>query len=114
MRISDWSSDVCSSDLAPAVLYPHIQGDKSHEVRSQQECRGRPHVLEQLPGPRRRDYQSRSAACGRFADRSCVDRKRTRMNSSCSCESRMPPSACKKNLLMAIQQTITKQTHAKT
>src|SRR3546814_14769026 len=30
MRISDWSSDVCSSDLAAVIAFPASVGDESH------------------------------------------------------------------------------------
>src|SRR3546814_7710022 len=32
MRISDWSSDVCSSDLAEAAIAPHVDHDIALEL----------------------------------------------------------------------------------
>src|SRR3546814_4608980 len=112
MRISDVSSDVCSSDLAVALIFrcgpPDAairRGDLDHGPpparsdileREGDPLRGRtigighPSEIEfpfaekrRLPGRRRREtLQS--------------DRKSTRLNSSHSCASRMPSSACKK------------------
>src|SRR3546814_3864249 len=36
MRISDWSSDVCSSDLVPRL---HPRGDAPHQVRARPQLR---------------------------------------------------------------------------
>src|SRR3546814_10749681 len=96
MRISDWSSDVCSSDLGDDVdrrdsggrgqglwhRTPELR--KRHSARSDA-VRGRRH----LSGWKR---LSRKAAGSRYD----LDRKSTRLNSSHSCPSRMPSSACKK------------------
>src|SRR3546814_17479412 len=35
MRISDWSSDVCSSDLNTTLCFGVFKGDISHEVSQQ-------------------------------------------------------------------------------
>src|SRR3546814_3821958 len=47
MRISDWSSDVCSSDLLPRnpALGPHLRGLGVHRRR------GRGRVAGRVPGP---------------------------------------------------------------
>src|SRR3546814_19926706 len=46
MRISDWSSDVCSSDLQPASRARHLRDSPRPDRRSP----GRPAVAERQPG----------------------------------------------------------------
>src|SRR3546814_8278226 len=91
MRISDWSSDVCSSDLARRVAaagVPHQPGAIALRQRAQ-----RPE------GPR---YAAAHASRPRFHARSRhrlgdrADRKSTRLTSSHTCAYRMPSSARKK------------------
>src|SRR3546814_3904669 len=41
MRISDWSSDVCSSDLAPRASTPHAAARKRAAPRRARGCHGR-------------------------------------------------------------------------
>src|SRR3546814_10952753 len=35
MRISDWSSDVCSSDLAASEILPPVAGDRNDSLASE-------------------------------------------------------------------------------
>src|SRR3546814_3907369 len=120
MRISDWSSDVCSSDLLPPhrgergidlaqVGFDGAQAD-SHfggyialedavDAETAKDARG------PLAGGGNRLFDERElltrderSLCRRFLDRSrldprSVDRKRTRLNSSHKCASRRQHSA---------------------
>src|SRR3546814_3402338 len=88
LRISDWSSDVCSSDLhlfdildpaKPAAAFAHPLA--------------RAFERDPIAFGRQPDAQRPSALDGVSID---TDRKSTRLNSSHSCASRMPSSACKK------------------
>src|SRR3546814_2340068 len=95
MRISDWSSDVCSSDLAVA--------DRPSDIRRRPEdivpadaidVRDRPghgdgmaaivvhHALGDAGRPRCVENVERMARCDRNAGRGLGDRKSTRLNSS--------------------------------
>src|SRR3546814_3526647 len=102
MRISDWSSDVCSSDLIELCLaeidlligrqHPHRRLDRpavdDRSLRVAQFGEDRRHTLFAIgridDHPRRREIDR---AVGEF------DRKSTRLNSSHSCAYRMPSSA---------------------
>src|SRR3546814_1046910 len=113
MRISDWSSDVCSSDLIA-----HLDMDAfyaSVELLRYPELRGLPVVIGagsdaqptmQADGTRvfscLRGYVGRGVvttstyearALGVFSAMGMIDRKSTRLNSSHSCASRMPSAA---------------------
>src|SRR3546814_2133422 len=57
MRISDWSSDLCSSDLVPhAALRAYVMGDRAHERDSTAE------EIEQMS--RLAEEALRAGACG--------------------------------------------------
>src|SRR3546814_9290474 len=109
MRISDWSSDVCSSDLARPVddrCHPpegapgsgqpaqkghvprrigHTKGGLSSKLHAVSDGKGRPPILPLSEGQMSHYKGS--------ADDRCLDRKSTRLNSSKSSASRMPSSA---------------------
>src|SRR3546814_10419832 len=104
MRISDWSSDVCSSDLQPGRAAPTPGTGESDSVRTdgaKLTLRGTLHYLWEQAGFNRwapamsgkrswgviRKYILQAAA-----DKT-ADRKSTRLNSSHYCASRMPSSA---------------------
>src|SRR3546814_3601353 len=103
MRISDWRSDVCSSDLGleeqRGVVQAQLVQRLAHRreiVRRHRQQTGehaRLHGLETRQG-----MVGRLAGMGqRVADRCAVhDRKSTRLNFSHSCAYRMPSSACNK------------------
>src|SRR3546814_2028856 len=116
MRISDWSSDVCSSDLAmglPDIRYPDGREIAPQlDMREQFELFAGVRPVKILPGapacladPRARALDFvliRESTEGLFAGRGTTrfegpadrpDRKRTRLNSSHSCASRMPSPA---------------------
>src|SRR3546814_6478196 len=93
MRISDWSSDVCSSDLRPGLLVAdhHLQfvagtgrGHLLHELRVQVGI-GERHAAGQQAGGDGGNTEG-LALCWE-------DRKSTRLHSSHYCASRMPSSA---------------------
>src|SRR3546814_1044698 len=44
MRISDWSSDVCSSDLIPAELEPGVPGPDDHQAEPEIDMRRSPRL----------------------------------------------------------------------
>src|SRR3546814_10809885 len=112
MRISDWSSDVCSSDLyivlREALKRTHKVGLGQLALRGQEQlvalrpC-GKGLVLEVL---RYADEVNRAAGYFRdigttkpdvdLLDLAETDRKSTRLNSSHKCAYRMPSSARKK------------------
>src|SRR3546814_10846512 len=100
MRISDWSSDVCSSDLA---AHPRVVGigetgldyyyDKSDRARQQDSFRRHIHASQRTGLPiivHTRDAEADTLALlGEEMDREsfpgvihCLVRKRTRLNSS--------------------------------
>src|SRR3546814_5656279 len=109
MRISYWSSDVCSSDLPPNFAYNHpsihyirhkwdlmddcLAGESS--VKSRREL--------YLPIPRVDDDETENISRYRnYIQRAvfynATDRKSTRLNSSHYCASRMPSSARQKKI----------------
>src|SRR3546814_8077097 len=106
MRISDWSSDVCSSDLAALLLgelvhveIPAEQLTHVHRHRAVEEYRkveNAPRSLEpiEVKEQRLRTVDGEGGYDDRAAPR-CPprDRKSTRLNSSHSCASRLPSSA---------------------
>src|SRR3546814_3512712 len=124
MRISDWSSDVCSSDLEPrraigaAQLAIHVerhiehreknrdlaedrQVQQSHHDEQQQHERNRVSYEDEMiigvKAPAERKEQPHEGQ--RQRDQRTgefIDRKSTRLTSSHSGEARMPSSACKK------------------
>src|SRR3546814_9306601 len=129
MRISDWSSDVCSSDLRVEDLKLRSRDRELRAVDLHREGFGgfRALVVEELdadvraelPGLDRRltygNAHAVAAGGGRAVDRAEThdhilgcrlgqrdvegeDRKSTRLNSSPSCASHMPPSACQKKI----------------
>src|SRR3546814_954815 len=106
MRISDWSSDVCSSDLH---LGDHLIDWHARELRSgvfvaaivvrfpdtrlsvgAGAAGGAAHRVVRRQFHRSRICRSLGEAAGPY---STGDRKSTRLNSSHSCASRMPSSA---------------------
>src|SRR3546814_5091482 len=119
MRISDWSSDVCSSDLSIALVAlaqvrvsvarvaDYLQSNRTtatpnqHSVPPANQVRGRACGRFRCP-------VVACALCGKFrlvrpsgpqaGDRVlyCLERKRTRLNSSNKCATRMPSPATKK------------------
>src|SRR3546814_1008982 len=112
MRISDWSSDVCSSDLLMQKLRMSRkevkdelkQTEGSPEVkmalrRKQREATRnnvragvqQAHVI--LPNP---THFAVALRYDRATDRAPVDRKSTRLNTSHYCAHRMPSPALKK------------------
>src|SRR3546814_1737149 len=120
MRISDWSSDVCSSDLHFVQRFSDIFGGTDHRVKIRQELgetefvdRGciaatghdmfgrivaRPIFEYSFPIDYRQSLECLPGArkrCGRTGKER--DRKSTRLNYSTYCDSRMPTCACKKN-----------------
>src|SRR3546814_5121089 len=109
MRISDWSSDVCSSDLIGELLlrYRKVAFDEARgadrkaimnfadQVGEPRERVAPPDVEQPFAADRRLDqYVDDDRARQRWPR---PDRKSTRLNSSHSCASRMPSSALKKN-----------------
>src|SRR3546814_8003440 len=111
MRISDWSSDVCSSDLPPkrgrgaAAATPDATASCIHQpaaVEPQHAAAARGEVFvvgHQHQGGagigvhREQQLDHRLAGVGVEV---AGDRKSTRLNSSHYCAARMPSSACKK------------------
>src|SRR3546814_3951737 len=107
MRISDWSSDVCSSDLVDILEHAgtdetglaaqQFLGDAGPDQQRPRRVRADHPVLHR----QRRDDVHRLPAIVPFAmPRRTIDhrlaprdRKSTRLNSSHSCASRMPSSA---------------------
>src|SRR3546814_5459365 len=112
MRISDWSSDVCSSDLAQAaVLRSHpdpvarVDVDELDVVAGQ-----RPRVVRLVPPHAHgQAVVAGQAVAGGDPDVAVVvagdaeevggDRKSTSLNSSHSCATRMPSSAWKHKMI---------------
>src|SRR3546814_10617790 len=120
MRISDWSSDVCSSDLGPTsghgvLIRPLIEGeftmdDLDHNLSTEHQREGdarRPKdTLDRdrtggIPNREKSepfvgdDEQEQEEERADMEELQTGDRKRTRLNSSHYCASRMPSSACK-------------------
>src|SRR3546814_1673951 len=118
MRISDWSSDVCSSDLTEVEAEPGsilLDVAQAHMMPLEGTCEGQMacstcHVIvakedfDRLPPASEMEEDMLDLAAGvrRTSRLSCQilltaeDRKSTRLNSSHYCASRMPSSACKK------------------
>src|SRR3546814_8525807 len=93
MRISDWSSDVCSSDLAFSADQKSSHGFPPR----------RPAPEPPLPSSLRWKRKSVSKERRRYTPlEPSQDRKSTRLNSSHSCASRMPSFACKIILLFLL------------
>src|SRR3546814_1291662 len=114
MRISDWSSDVCSSDLregrdefATGFAGEQVGGHLRFEIARLDDVHidaaPRPFARQRLAHmPHRRLGRAIDRGRGtalvsgdRADDEDPADRKSTRLNSSHSCASRMPSSACK-------------------
>src|SRR3546814_6969124 len=104
MRISDWSSDVCSSDL---VLLDPVSdaAEPVHQLQPDREPfgarrRGDGGAHAGLPALAASSIASRASNMPgvslSHAWRWPIDRKSTRLNSSHSCATRMPPSSSKK------------------
>src|SRR3546814_2013499 len=101
MRISDWSSDVCSSDLADGKhverarkLHHRVMGGERLELvgRGRKGKAGGGRCLGgEIFGKARRGVEPRPHRSA--ALRQPTDRKSTRLNSSHYCASRMPSSA---------------------
>src|SRR3546814_4817553 len=101
MRISDWSSDVCSSDLC--TRYPRAAGRERGSYRpGARRCEPVGMIIP--PGPLkvmvatkpvdlRKGAVSLAALVEHELGLKHSDRKSTRLNSSNSCASRMPSSA---------------------
>src|SRR3546814_4240806 len=109
MRISDWSSDVRSSDLHVERQQPgeFLGVDGRNRGQAAQRRRVQHQYVQRLPAVRNGMGQPPDAFAvdqvqrrgGRMAAslmNAILDRKSTRLNSSHSCASRMPSSACKK------------------
>src|SRR3546814_9064109 len=97
MRISDWSSDVCSSDLqtsGPALFVPYSR--PRFEETPAEGASVATHPLVQWVvyecDPGLRGLRSALEVC-RGGQRFLHDRTSTRLNSSHSCAPRMPSSA---------------------
>src|SRR3546814_4593973 len=138
MRMSDWSSDVCSSDLGdvePVHFLAGRAGLDRHQRLSQHLGCVLLHLVDRLRqahaalGVRGRTDELALAATTcmdlrlddikrhgeffgsgsrLFSGEGGIDRKSTRLNSSHSCASRMPSSACKQN---RHNNSTTKQTY---
>src|SRR3546814_7791491 len=100
MRISDWSSDVCSSDLPPAVGSEGERPDRramSMERRHDAPLVDLPEIDRAVdaagggPAAVRRDGDGEDGPF--MAAQHRQDRKSTRLNSSHYCATRMPSSA---------------------
>src|SRR3546814_1718334 len=126
MRISDWSSDVCSSDLISKQLPDVLKAAHAHKgtsfVEIFQNCIVyNKDVFADFTEKKNADLGQLWLEHGKpmlFAKGTkglrlnldhLQDRKSTRMNSSQSCDPRMPYSACKKQTHNT--QTITKLAH---
>src|SRR3546814_7341536 len=111
MRISDWSSDVCSSDLSVDVDGDAGAFELGEAVGGLGVHRGGLGLVLGALGLELGDVGRRGRHClalghevvaavtGLDVDlvaQVAADRKSTRLNSSHSCASRMPSSACKK------------------
>src|SRR3546814_8047361 len=110
MRISDWSSDVCSSDLTSMRLIGHLSLDSRDADHAEQfyfevavegltEC-GNSAVEEVVIKRALRSKHAQGVRCYHqieFAKE--LDRKSTRLNSSHQCAYRMPSSACKHKIV---------------
>src|SRR3546814_3743043 len=118
MRISDWSSDVCSSDLKIPQRFQHIlgpgflhHGQQYRETREQKQDQRLSRVAQKEVGEHC-GKQQRQHRLAKHLERNPpwralllprklvrpipVDRKSTRLKSSHSCAYSMPSFACKK------------------
>src|SRR3546814_10461959 len=106
MRISDWSSDVCSSDLQdlPArdqarlqVLFAEYLQRLTFtiDIPESLASRARFELARNEPAAAEQDLLAALRLAPKL-EGALLDRKSTRLNSSHSCASRMPSSACKK------------------
>src|SRR3546814_3742240 len=104
MRISDWSSDVCSSDLATIAvgdLHEHVRARVATGHRAGRTDRKHPlaliaditHRRARGIGAHERLGPGLIAGKQKLTIGVTADRKSTRLNSSHSCASRMPSSA---------------------
>src|SRR3546814_2171728 len=106
MRISDWSSDVCSSDLVRAAVDGDL--DAAHRPMLPEKAAGlsadhhrHAAILQGLEELRDQRIAEHEARAPRMADAVCqvaraqpqADRKSTSLKSSQSCASRMPSFA---------------------
>src|SRR3546814_11736069 len=87
MRISDWSSDVCSSDLPPVVVGPVNNGRRSRGP-DEIDCSGRC-LAKDWPNRRRRPL---STACN-LVGNGCFRSEARRVGKECvsTCRSRLSP-----------------------
>src|SRR3546814_1434676 len=111
MRISDWSSDVCSSDLTPPTpaqpesptfaAHPTVGRAHAPDPRATKitvACRTGTHVIHQRKNPRARHSPNqrrthRAPPTHQSTTIANPDRKSTRLNSRNKCATRMPSSA---------------------
>src|SRR3546814_9217007 len=101
MRISDWSSDVCSSDLPLEDLLHHVLGCCIARQAPGKKAQKRlaKVAMQAVESQRFARLMKEVGASDRqrldeyFTSIRQLDRKSTRLNSSHSCASRMPSSA---------------------
>src|SRR3546814_5960975 len=103
MRISDWSSDVCSSDLA-ALRASRRPLSRAPQHEDASFCHQKIHlILRSMAGLLARPCVSKDArvplqyfeiTSGQRAPEAEGDRKSARLNSRHECATRMPPYAC--------------------
>src|SRR3546814_1742200 len=62
MRISDWSSDVCSSDLIAVADFGDVLGNAARRIRAAAHSLFRRHLPSPLPRPGRRGVTSSDSA----------------------------------------------------
>src|SRR3546814_9120228 len=113
MRISDWSSDVCSSDLDPGeivddrgrvigqhqgLMYYTLGQRRGLGIGGVRDARDAPWFVIAKDAARNRLIAAQDSEHARLMTREIVtrDRKSTSLNSSHYCASRMTSSACKK------------------
>src|SRR3546814_5863412 len=97
MRISDWSSDVCSSDLLAKIVLrlPPEQRPCARDVEDIVVVAAVDHPrLDEVVATECFVLQNDPCFCERLRDTDCLpaDRKSTRLNSSHYCAPRMPLS----------------------
>src|SRR3546814_19422900 len=90
MRISDWSSDVCSSDLANHADIDQQQGYKTHRIRQQRHHAGDEQLTERHARRRHRVF----GIAGGHGDRS--EERRVGKECVSTCRSRWSPYHSKK------------------
>src|SRR3546814_1441533 len=102
MRISDWSSDVCSSDLLPTqaaaqTIADKVKGGTSLAAAAKSAglaVAGLSDLSQLQYAEKSSDAVAKAAFAAPRGDIAQIaDRKSTRLNSSHSCASRMPSSA---------------------